>query len=313
MPPPAVGDRSVGTLRRNPECDGEEFVVGGRFGLGLRRQVLGSHIDQAEVGAPIDDLPVVKAQPVVGVVGLHRCEAVGCEIDDEQSTAGPQRANHFGQRRERIVEEVQHVVQDGDVDRAGFDTDVVRISLPNRTVAVAELVEATAGQVEHLVAEIETETVVDAVGEDLEYSAGAGADVEQLPDFDVLDGCQHGDFDFVVGDVERAHRVPIGGDRLEVGRRGVSAFGSNDCQPPQITGHARVVVIDDRHECIKQRTPRTGPCRAVEGAGSLAVTLQQPASQSSLRWRLTRGWVWPRTRHNSLDRQLATRQHDENP
>jgi len=124
---------------------------------------------------------------------------VGCKVDDEQRAVGPQRARRLEDGRSGVVEEVQDMMEHGEIDALRFDIEVIHVALTHRAVRQPSLIEAATGDVQHLPAQIDADAAGDAIGEQLEDSARTGADVEQVVDREIGDGVEEGSLYDLVG------------------------------------------------------------------------------------------------------------------
>ena len=106
-------------------------------------------------------------------------EGVGSEVGDEQAAAGASRRRRVGDRRGRVVEQVQHVMHDRDVEASGLEGRPVEVALADRGAREACLAEVGAGELEHVVAHVEADAALAVGRHQLEDAARPGADVEQ--------------------------------------------------------------------------------------------------------------------------------------
>lgn len=263
-----VEGRGVWMLRGDPQGDGESVI---RVGQG---EVLDRYVDKAACLAPLGDLFIGKAEPVVGVVGTHLLVLVRTEVHDEQPATGAKASSSFVNRSSWIVEKVQHVVKYGDIERAAVDPEVIGIGLADRAVPVTQLVEPAASEVEHLIAEVEAHSSPDPVGEDFEHSTRAGTNVEQLVDIEVSDSAQHGLLDLIIGDMAGTHAIPISSDSLEVLGCNFGPLCPDSRQPTQVALEARIVVVDQRQKRIKQLSAWPGSSWPIERACALGMALE---------------------------------------
>ena len=112
-------------------------------------------------------------------------------------------------------------------------------------------------------------------------------------------------FDPLLGRMQRANLIPIGGARGEIGRGLLAARLARNVE-------ADAVGVDDRIGRIETAQPfarqRRRPVRPGERRPRRprAVASASPASTSSRRWRETRGCDWPRMATSSLTVSSAT-------
>ena len=232
-------------------------------------------VDQTCRFAPTFDLFIREPEPVMRVIGPHRLVGMGAKINDDKSTARAQRPCSFCQRRGRIIKEVQDMMQHRHINRARIEAKVIRAALPNRAVAQTKLVEAAACEVEHLLAEVESDPLVDSIGEDFEHPPGPGADVDELSDSQPIDCCQHGGLDLVIGHMADPHVIPAGGNRLEVGSSDLGSLGTDRREPAEVALQARIVLVDERSKRVEELAALALAHRTVEGTRSLGMSVEQ--------------------------------------
>lgn len=146
------------------------------------------------------------------------------EIDDQQPTAGTQYARRFLDGAAAVVEEVQHLMQDDDVEGIVGERQVVEIALAHAAVLQAGALEAVARQEQHVERQIEAEAAFDFRAEQFEHAAGAGAEVEQRAERLVAERLADRRFDGLVGNVQFADAVPLGGMFAEIELGGCGAL-----------------------------------------------------------------------------------------
>ena len=244
----------------------------------------------------------------------HLFVAVGREVDDEQTPGRGQSVSGLGNRSRRILEKVQDVMEDRDVDRPGFDVEVVDVAAANG--AMGEVVESAPGDVQHLGAQIDPDAEVDAVGQELEHSAGARADVKEGADVIVTDLSQKCCLDRLVTDVQRPHRIPVSGDALEVGSCSRVAVRANRGQPIEVASHGRGRLLALDHEVeyrVEQLSTDSVACRPIEHTGALRLAIEQAGLGQHLQVAADPGLALPQHATQLAHRQLALRQHVKGP
>ena len=135
-------------------------------------------------------------------------------------------------------------MQHGNIDRSCIEPKLIGVALPDCAVTMAELVESAAGNIEHLLAEVEPDSLVDVVREYFKYSSGTGANVDQLANAEILDHGDHGCFDFGIGNMASTHTIPIAGDLFKVRSRDFGPFSTDSSKSPQVALQARIVGVD---------------------------------------------------------------------
>ena len=120
-----------------------------------------------------------KAEPAMGVLLAQEFEVVRREIDDQQPAARPQHPRRLADGARAVVEEVQHLMNDDDVERIARQRQVVDVALPHAAILQAGAIEPGAGERQHVERQVEAEAALDVVREQLQHAAGAGAEIEQ--------------------------------------------------------------------------------------------------------------------------------------
>ena len=132
--------------------------------------------------------------------------------------------------------------------------------------------------------------------EQLQHAAGAGAEIEQRSGYGSL-GQRRRDrrLDRLVGDMQRADAVPLGGMCAEISLRGLGARGAHGGEPLAVARDGRIGRIEPREQRAR-RARRRAPCsaRRKKAQAPSRKRSTRPASASSLRWREMRGCDWPR-------------------
>ena len=115
----------------------------------------------------------------MGVLVAQKLEIMRSKIDHQQTPGGPQHPRRLGDRAPAVVEEVQHLMNDDDVEAVPRQRQVVDV--PRRTLQCLQpdTIEPRARQRQHIERQIETEAALDLRPEQLEHAAGAGAEIEQ--------------------------------------------------------------------------------------------------------------------------------------
>ena len=173
----------------------------------------------------------------MGVLLAQEFEIVRREIDDQQPAARPQHARGFADGAGAVVEEVEHLMDDDDVEGIARQRQVVDVAVAHAAMLEAGAIEPRAGERQHVERQIEADAALDIGREQFEHAPGAGAEIEQRADR--LVGKRGADrfLDCGVGDVQLADAVPFGGVAAEISsarrRRGRCA------RRPAVRGRAR--------------------------------------------------------------------------
>ena len=120
-----------------------------------------------------------KSEAAVRVLLAQEFQIVRREIDHQQPAAGRQHARRFADRARAVVEEVQHLMDDDDVEGAGRHREIVDVALPHAAMAQARALDAGAGEQQHVERKIDAETALEIGPEHFQDAAGAGAEIEQ--------------------------------------------------------------------------------------------------------------------------------------
>ena len=107
---------------------------------------------------------------------------MGREIDDREPAARLQHARRLTQGAPRVLGVVQHLMKHGCVEALAGERQLVHVALAERAIAQARALQVDPRHRQHLAGEIDADRVLDARAEQLEHSAGTGADVEEIAD-----------------------------------------------------------------------------------------------------------------------------------
>ena len=115
----------------------------------------------------------------MGVLLAQELEIVRREVDDQQAALRPQHARGLADRARAVVEEVQHLMDDDDVERVARQREVVDVALAHAAMLEPGAVEPRARQRQHVERQIDAEAALDIGPEQFEHAPGAGAEIEQ--------------------------------------------------------------------------------------------------------------------------------------
>src|SRR5262249_5405194 len=101
------------------------------------------------------------------------------EVDNQQASTRTQHARRLTDRASTVVEEVQHLMQDDDIEGTVGERQIVDVTLPDTAVSQARPLEAVARKQQHVEREINPESALDVRTEHFEHAARAGAEIEQ--------------------------------------------------------------------------------------------------------------------------------------
>src|SRR5262245_42825435 len=101
------------------------------------------------------------------------------EVDDQQPSTRTQHARRLTDRARTVVEEVQHLMQDDNIERTVGKWQVVDITLPDAAIPQACPLEAVAREQQHVEREINPKAPLDIRPKHFEHAARSGAEIEQ--------------------------------------------------------------------------------------------------------------------------------------
>ena len=242
----------------------------------LRRQALLQH--HVEIGGrhPLRHGLGREAQSAVGVLVAQELELVRREIDDQQPPGRAQHAGGLVDRARAVVQEVQHLVDDDDVEGIPRQRQVVDVALAHAAMLEPGAVEPGAGDRQHIEREIEAEAALDRGAEQLEHPPGAGAEIEQGADLGARQGAGDGLLDGVIGDMQLADPVPLGGVATEIGLRDRLPLRPHRCQPLAIARERRVGRVEPGNEIAGELGGPAPLAQAEEGPRPFAEPVDQP-------------------------------------
>ena len=120
-----------------------------------------------------------EAEPPMRRLLAQELKLMRREIDHQQLAAGREHARGFGDRRGRIVEEVQHLMQHHRVGGTVGQRHVIEIAVAHLRMGEPGALELHARIGQHVVIEIEAERLLRAGAEQFEDAPGAGAEIDQ--------------------------------------------------------------------------------------------------------------------------------------
>ena len=120
-----------------------------------------------------------KAEPAMGMLVAQELEIVRREIDHQQPPGRPQHPRRLLDGARAVVEEVQHLVDDDEIEGIARQRQIVDVALPDAAMTQAGAIEPRARHGQHVERKIEAEAAFDLGAEQLQHAAGAGAEIEQ--------------------------------------------------------------------------------------------------------------------------------------
>ena len=103
-----------------------------------------------------------KAEAAMRVLLAQEFQIVRREIDHQQPAARRQHARRLADRARAVVEEVQHLMDDHDVERARRHREIVDVALAHAAMAQARALDARAREQQHVERQIDAEPALDA-------------------------------------------------------------------------------------------------------------------------------------------------------
>ena len=91
-----------------------------------------------------------EAEPAMGVLVAQEFKIVRREIDDQEAPTRPQHTRRLADGARAVVEEVQHLMDDDDVERIARQSEVVDVGVADAAILQAGAVEAGAGERQHI-------------------------------------------------------------------------------------------------------------------------------------------------------------------
>ena len=217
-----------------------------------------------------------EAEPAMGVLVAQELEIVRREIDHQQPPGRPQHPRRLLDRARAVVEEVQHLVDDDD-DRRNPAAARDRRCRPGARCNGASPARSSRARAmrQHVEREIEAEPALDLGAEQFEHAAGAGAEIEQRAERRAGERRADRRLDRLVGDVQLADAVPLGGMAAEIGLRGGGARGPHGGQPLAVARDGRIAGIEPRDQLARELGAAAVLAEAEEGPGAFAEPLDQ--------------------------------------
>ena len=160
------------------------------------------------------------------------------EIDNEQPTAGLETQRGFTQCARRIIEEVQHLMQNDGVEPLHLKRERVDIALPEFSPHTC-LGELRTRHGQHCMAGIDADKALGAVSQNLQHATRARAQIKQGTAGAIAKGGTHRRFDFIIRNMKRTDAIPFSGMTGEIGLCRLGPRGTNGIKtlPIRHQGH----------------------------------------------------------------------------
>ena len=180
----------------------------------------------------------------MGLGLAQELEAMRREIDHENASARCHEARGFADRAGRIVEVVQHLVDDDEVEGVARERRRIDVALPQFDAPQAGLFEIGTCHREHGMAGIESHCATGTRCQQLQHAAGAGAEIDEIADPRRSQGIEHGSLDHRLGRMQGADAVPFGRKAREEGLRGLRALGAHGFEPGPVLQQLRIGPVE---------------------------------------------------------------------
>ena len=211
------------------------------------------------------------------VLLAQELEIVRREIDHQQPAAGAQHARGLADRARAIVEEVQHLMDDDDVEGVAPAPRDRRCRPAARCNGASPARSSRARASSSMSSDRSMPSPRSMRGaEQFQHAAGAGAEIEQRAERPVGERLADRALDRLVGDVQLADAVPFRGMRAEIVLRGCGARA----RAPRRAARGRAAAIgsfgiEPRDQRARELGAAAALGQAEERPGALAEALDQ--------------------------------------
>ena len=237
----------------------------------------------------------------MGVVAAQELERVGREVDDQQAAAGGEQLGGLADCAGGIVEEVQHLVDDDEVERVALERRAVDVALPEVDAADLGPLEVGARDGEHRVAAVEADARSTRSSSPASNWSMRPVPVPRSSDRAMGRVAEHVEdrrLDHLVRRMQRALLVPAGGDAgevllcsgstpaaddrkpVEVGRQhGVVRVGAGEHVGHELTDGAVDGEVEERPRALAMLVDDAGIGEQLEVAGDSRLRLAEDVGQ----------------------------------
>ena len=192
------------------------------------------------------------------------------EVDDDEPAAGRERPGGFFQRAGRIVEEMQHLMDDDEIVAVALDRGRVDVALAQMHVAQSALIDAAPGQRQHRRALVDADSARGVGRQQFEHPSRSRAEIEQAAIRLRADHRHERRLDPLLRRVQGANPVPVRRLLGEIGRRLPAPGLARDLEPSPIGAERRIGRIQPADDVAGESAARVG--EAEEGPGALALS-----------------------------------------
>lgn len=165
------------------------------------------------------------------------------EIDNEQPTARLETQRGFTQCARRIIEEVQHLMQNDGVEPLHLERERVDIALPEFSPNTC-LGELCTRHGQHCMAGINADEALGTVGQNLQHATRACAQIEKGTAGAIAKRGTHRRFDFIIRNMKRTDAIPFGGMTGEIGLCSFRPRGTNSIKTLPIRHQGRIGRVE---------------------------------------------------------------------
>ena len=168
-------------------------------------------------------------------------------------------------------------MDDDDVEGIARQRQVVDVALPHAAMLAGRRGRAGARKRQHVGRQVDAEAALDLRPEQFEHAPGAGAEIEQRAERPVGSAARIAASTGVVGDMQLADAVPLGGMAREIGLRRRGPGGAHAGEPLAVARDGRVGGVEPRRPGARDQLGAGAVLgEAEEGPGALAEALHQP-------------------------------------
>ena len=192
---------------------GDKDADGGGWGVTILAGAIDQYVDQAGLLEPVTQVGAVEAEPGIGHLGSQLFVSVGIEVGDGEAAAGAKQAGHLFNGSERVGTVVQHHVGEDDIEAGGFKREGIGGAEVVGDVGVGGQV--LAGNLQHLGRGIYHFEGANQRSYALADKASASTDIGGIHARMKI-GFIDGDLAHGIAEETLLHRLPIGGDLVEV-------------------------------------------------------------------------------------------------
>ena len=157
-------------------------------------------------------------------------------------------ARGLGDGARRLVEEVQHLMDDDEVEAVAHDRQVHDVAEPDARIVDRGALKIGARDGKHRRREVDAERALVAAGEKLQHAAGAGADIEHGAEGPLPGALKHRRLDLPLRHMQRADGVPAAGMLGEIALGGVAVLLLQGREALAVALQPRVARIELLHD-----------------------------------------------------------------